>query len=240
MYKPDYECKWSRNTHQFLHNHNVANAWNGDSSRRGEIYRALIYHATFIVGRNELRLYDQYRRMQRHQLEQFQHVGVAHADTAMRMRRAHGLVIRRAVDVDVALHAVDIAETVEARLAAGKPEDARQNPVTLRILRTELWRPDFAGAATAAENAVDGLARADLGTDDMQAARGLVAVLLLACALERGRNRILGQQHACLVEHGQVLFGDGDFDFHQKILLTICPATCAMYETPAKFRPGCF
>jgi len=117
MYKYGYECKWSRNTHRFLHNHNVANAWNGDGARRGAIHRALaeralIYHATFMVGRNELRLYDQYRRMQRHQLEQFQHVGVAHADTAVRMRRTHGLVIRRAVDVDVALHAINIAETV--------------------------------------------------------------------------------------------------------------------------------
>ena len=40
--------------------------------------------------------------------------------------------VRRAVDVDVAAHRVDLAQAVEADLAAREPQDARQDPVAAR------------------------------------------------------------------------------------------------------------
>ena len=58
------------------------------------------------------------RRARRHEFEQFHDVPVAHSNAADRPRLAHLGRIGRAVDVDVAPHGVDIAQPIEARLAA--------------------------------------------------------------------------------------------------------------------------
>src|SRR5882672_5869959 len=81
------------------------------------------------------------RRVRRHQIEQLHDVGVVHADTTDRSGLAHLGGMRRAVDIDIAAHRVDLAEAVLPRLAAREPQDAGQDPVAARIASMELRRP---------------------------------------------------------------------------------------------------
>src|SRR5467141_4638231 len=81
------------------------------------------------------------RRVRRHQIKQLHDVGVVHADATDRSGLAHLGGMRRAVDVDIAAHRVDLAEAVLPRLAAREPQDAGQDPVAPRIARMELRRP---------------------------------------------------------------------------------------------------
>src|SRR6266851_6130136 len=78
------------------------------------------------------------RRVRRHQIKQLHDIGVVHADTTDRSGLAHLGGMRRAVDVDIAAHRVDLAEAVLPRLAAREPQDAGQDPVAPRIARMEL------------------------------------------------------------------------------------------------------
>src|SRR5437762_7284667 len=87
------------------------------------------------------------RRVRYHQIEQLHDVGVVHAHTTDRPRLAHLGGMRRAVDIDVAAHRVDLAEAVAARLAAREPQDAGQDPVRSEERRVgkeceSRWWPD--------------------------------------------------------------------------------------------------
>src|SRR5204862_130779 len=83
----------------------------------------------------------------------------------------------------------DVPEAVLAGLAAGKPEDARQDPVAAWIARMELRRPDFAGGTTTDEHGVKGLPGADLRAHDVFTARRAETAVLLAEAILRRRDR---------------------------------------------------
>ena len=75
---------------------------------------------------------DVHRRPRPDQVEEFDDLVVAHAHAADRARPAHRHGVGTAVDVDIAAHGVDVAQSVEARLAPAQPQDARQDPVALR------------------------------------------------------------------------------------------------------------
>src|SRR5467141_1358486 len=81
------------------------------------------------------------RRVRYHQIKQLHDIGVVHADATDRSGLADLCGMRRAVDVDIAAHRVDLAEAVLPRLAAREPQDAGQDPVAPRIARMELRRP---------------------------------------------------------------------------------------------------
>src|SRR5688572_1861122 len=68
----------------------------------------------------------------RHAVEQVDEILVVHPHTADRPWLAHDCAVRAAVDVDEAPHGVDRAQPVEPRLAPGRPENARQDPVPSR------------------------------------------------------------------------------------------------------------
>src|SRR5258706_8615794 len=124
------------------------------------------------------------------ELEQFGDVGAAHADAADRSRLAHLGRVVRAVNVNVAAHGVDLAEPVEARLAARQPEDAREDPIASRVARLQGGRPDFAGRTAAHEHRAQRLARTDLGAHDVPAARRAEAAVLLPQAVPGRGYRI--------------------------------------------------
>src|SRR5690606_9772955 len=85
-------------------------------------------------------------------VEQLHDLFVAHSNAADRARHAHRLGIRRAVNVDVAAHRVDLAETIAADLRARQPQDTRQDPVAAGVRRGKLGRPDLAGRPAAAKD----------------------------------------------------------------------------------------
>jgi hypothetical protein len=120
-----------------------------------------------------------------------------------------------AVQVDVAAHGIDAAQPVEARLAAREPEDARQYPVALGIRRQQFGRPGFAGRAPPHEYRVLGRAGADLGADQVAAARRHETALPLAGPVLRRRHRITAQQQAVVAVKLQRLGGNTDPDMHQ-------------------------
>src|SRR2546430_14623797 len=68
------------------------------------------------------------RRIRYHQIKQLHDIGVVHAHTTDRSRLAHLCGMRRAVDIDVAAHRVDLAEAVSARAPAPGPPGAGPDP----------------------------------------------------------------------------------------------------------------
>src|SRR2546430_13365290 len=70
------------------------------------------------------------RRVRYHQIEQLHDIGVVHAHTTDRSRLAHLGGMRRAVDIDVAAHRVDLAEAVAARPPARPPPGVGSRPAS--------------------------------------------------------------------------------------------------------------
>ena len=60
--------------------------------------------------------------------EQLDHIGVAHANAAMRNRDPHGLAIRATVDVDIPPQGVTLTTTVAPGFRTRQPDDARRRP----------------------------------------------------------------------------------------------------------------
>src|SRR5256886_11998908 len=73
------------------------------------------------------------RRVRYHQIKQLHDIGVVHADATDRSRLAHLGGMRRAVDIDIAAHRVDLAEPLLSPLAAREPQDPGQDPVPPRV-----------------------------------------------------------------------------------------------------------
>ena len=113
---------------------------------------------------------------------------VPHADAAVRVRRAHRLVVRRAVDVDVARQRVDLAAAVPPLLEPVEPEDAREDPVPSRIRRAQLGGVDLPRRLPPDEHRVDRRARADHLPDRVPSARGLLAPEAFPRPLDRRRD----------------------------------------------------
>src|SRR5436853_3318526 len=72
------------------------------------------------------------RRVRYHQIKQLHDIGVVHAHTTDRSRLAHLGGMRRAVDIDVAAHRVDLAEPSLSPLAAREPLDEGAGTVVPR------------------------------------------------------------------------------------------------------------
>src|SRR5437667_3199441 len=156
------------------------------------------------------------RRVRYNQIKQLHDIGVVHADATDRSRLAHLCGMRRAVDIDVAAHRVDLAEPVPSRLAAREPQDAGQDPVAPRIAGMELRRPQLAGRPAPHEHRVELLAGADLGAHDMAAARRAEAAVLLAQAVLRGRDGVGFHRNIFLVPEDELLPAGVDFDLHRR------------------------
>ncbi|KJH81663.1 hypothetical protein UF78_12575 [Stutzerimonas stutzeri] len=73
-----------------------------------------------------------YGTANRHPREKIEQVGITQPDTAMGKRYAHGLRIRRAMQIDITTEGVDRTHTVESGLAPAEPEDSAQDPVASR------------------------------------------------------------------------------------------------------------
>src|SRR5438445_12540977 len=80
------------------------------------------------------------RRVRYHQIKQLHDIGVVHADATDRSRLAHLGGMRRAVDIDIAAHRVDLAEPILSRLAAREPQACGHGPVAPRITAMERRR----------------------------------------------------------------------------------------------------
>src|SRR3990167_1717817 len=78
-------------------------------------------------------------------VEEFDDLAVAHLDTTTRTGHAHGILVRAAVDINVAAHGVHMAQAVFAGLQAAEPENAGENPVAVGECRAQLRRVDFTG-----------------------------------------------------------------------------------------------
>src|SRR5690242_3552198 len=158
----------------------------------------------------------------RHEIEELDDIGIAHANAADRPGPAHLHGIRAAVYVDVAPHGVHFAEPVPPYLAARQPQDAREDPVAAWEALAELGRPDLPRRAATAEYGVERLSGADLRSNDVLASRRAEAAVCLAGAVARGRNRIALELPAVVGEHRQALSGNGDLNPRHRT----CP-TCA-------------
>src|SRR6267142_162304 len=155
------------------------------------------------------------RRVRRHQIKQLHDVGVVHAHTTDRSGLAHLGGMRRAVDVDIAAHRVDLAEAVLPRLAAREPQDAGQDPVAARIASMELRRPYLAARPAPHEHRVERLAGADLRAHDVAAARRAEAAVLFPQPVLRRRDGI-ALQGASSIAQEQLLRGCVDYDLHRR------------------------
>lgn len=108
-----------------------------------------------------------------------------HPNTAYRTGYAHRHAIWTAMDVDETSHSVDATAPVATDLATRKPKNARQDPFAARIFRRQFGCVEFASRRPLDEHRVYGLAGADLGADDVPAARGAVAAVPLTCTVAR-------------------------------------------------------
>src|SRR5205823_981800 len=109
------------------------------------------------------------RRVGRNEVEELDDLDIPHADAADRARPAHLGGVRRAVDVDVSAHRIDIAQAVAPYFAAREPQDAGQDPVAAGVLGMELGRPHLTGRPATHEHHAERLPGADLGTHDVAA-----------------------------------------------------------------------
>ena len=97
----------------------------------------------------------------RHEVEQFEYVGIAHTDASDRIWLPQLGAVRRTVDVDKTAHRIHISQTIASQFASRQPKDARQDPVAAGKLLGELRRPCFAGRTAAYEDGVRRRAGAD-------------------------------------------------------------------------------
>ena len=134
------------------------------------------------MGRPGRLLDDLDPRARLHPLEELDHVGVAHADAAVGGRGAERRLVRGAVDVDEAAHAVDAAEPVAPPLEAAQPQDPGEDPIALGLRAQQLGRAELARRAPPDEDGAARRARPDLRADLVEAARGLLAALLLSAS----------------------------------------------------------
>src|SRR5215475_8400169 len=94
------------------------------------------------------------------------------------------------MNVDVPTHRVDLAEAIKAHGAAREPQDAGEDPVAVRIARSELRCPDLPCRAPPDENCVERHASADLRPDDVAATGRAVAAAALSGPVRGRRYRI--------------------------------------------------
>ncbi|EQM69156.1 hypothetical protein L682_14425 [Aquipseudomonas alcaligenes OT 69] len=146
-----------------------------------------------------------------HAGEEFKQVGIAQAHTAMGQRHAHGFAVRRAVQIDIATHAVDLAEAVAPGLAAAQPEDAAEYPVASGKLGMQIRRPGLAGPTPATQYSPLRQPLTDLRAHLVKAARGAIGATEFTGAIERGGDG--KAQHQTLSGKAvEALVSDGDME----------------------------
>ena len=143
----------------------------------------------------------------------------------MREGRSDCFFFGGAVNVDVTAHGIDLAEAVEAELAAGQPEDAGEYPIALGVLGAQLWSIDFTGGTAAHKYTIEWLACSDFGADDMFAARRAVTALKFARAVFSSGNGIALDELALLIKQFQRLRCDVNFDLRQ---FSFAPEVCGV------------
>src|SRR4051812_9631202 len=119
-----------------------------------------------------------------------------HADTSNGARRSHLGFIRRAMDVNISPHGVNVTQPINAAFDAGQPQDSGEYPVARWISRTELGRVNLACRTPFYEYRVLRLAAADLGANDVPSAGRAETSVLFAGAVSRARNQILAHAAA--------------------------------------------
>jgi len=77
--------------------------------------------------------------------------------------------IRAAVDIDITAHRVDLAQPIETDLAAGQPQNPRQDPVPFSKLLRQHRGVNFTSRTASDKYGVLRKARADSCADDMRA-----------------------------------------------------------------------
>jgi len=119
------------------------------------------------------------------------------------------------VDIDEATHGIDVTQAVVARLQAGQPQNARQNPVASWIFLTQGGLEDLSRRASRHEHGIFRLAGTDFGAYLVPAARGLLAAIYFAHTLAARGNPGLHKHLAGLIGQAQCLGRDMDFDQHR-------------------------
>src|SRR5262245_62814675 len=119
------------------------------------------------------------------------------------------------MNVDVPTHRVDLAKAIKAHGAAREPQDARENPVAVRIARAELGCPGLPGRAPPDENCVERHASADLRSDDVPATGRAVAAATLSGPVRGRRYRIGRNEPGAIVDQCERLAGKRDLDPRQ-------------------------
>src|SRR5690606_23333388 len=157
-------------------------------------------------------LVDPHHRTAIDEIEQLDDVAIRHANAADRARHAERLRVRHAVQVDVAPHRIDRPQAILADLGARQPEDTRQDPVAARLRARELGRVYLARRPPPAEHGTERRAGADLGADDVTAARRLVTVAQLARAVLRRRHGVAADEPSCAVVKVETLGAQADDD----------------------------
>jgi hypothetical protein len=127
------------------------------------------------------------------------------------------------MDIDIAAHGVDPAQSIETRFGAAQPQDTRQYPVSMGIALTKLRRIHFAGGPAGFENGIRGATKSDFSPYDVMAPGSALTVPLFTHpALGRGYATVENDVGLLIVSN-QPLRTDVYFDMrnrHDSYLMT--------------------
>ena len=92
--------------------------------------------------------------------------------------------------------------SVLPRLQATQPQDATENPVSVRMPGGQFGAIYFTRGAAAAENSVNGMPGTNHGTYVVFAHGSTTAALLLTYTIERGGNRVSRNNTIAFIKQG--------------------------------------
>ncbi len=107
-------------------------------------------------------------------------IDTAHTYTTVRPRMTKRLTRRRAVNVYVAPHGIDTAQTVKPGFRAAQPKNSGQYPVPVSVLIVQPARPHLPGGAPSDKHGTFWLTMTNLGTNNVTTERCLKTTCLLA------------------------------------------------------------
>jgi len=140
-----------------------------------------------------------YGNSDRNPIKQLDHIGIAHADAAMRTGHPHRHTIWGAMDINIAAHGIDVAQPVKSDFTSRKPEDPGQNPVPAGIFRCQFRGVSLPCGPPSNKNRVFRGPGADPHTHDVAAQRGALATVFLACAVTCRRDRVTMQNVSLII-----------------------------------------
>lgn len=118
------------------------------------------------------------------------------------------------MNVNIPLHRVDVRQAVNTWFTAGQPEDARQNPVSLRVLPGQFRRIYLPGRPPADENGIDRTIAPDFCPHNVSPAWSLMAALPAPDPFFCRGNRIRRQRRTGIIPHNKQLIGYGNIYEH--------------------------